>query len=141
MIIFLVLNFILAILLESKLKTNYTFELVVIVIGILLSIAMLLGMSFEANWSWPLATILFSLFLANSIYLYVFTSAFVAFTALVLVNTLGLLTSVLSIPTYDDYFIDAVPLETYETLNHPEVSYVTSTRTTKKKTTKKKKKK
>ena len=147
LIIFLVLNFILAIFLESQLKANYAFELVVIVIGILLSIALLLGMSFEALWAWPVATILFSAFLANAVFLYVASSAFIVFTALVLVNTLGLLTSVLSINEPDAYLDeqvgahDAGQLETYDPAANSQVSYVNAPkRKAAKKSSKRKKK-
>ena len=137
LIIFLVLNFILAILLESKMTANYTLELVIIVIGILLSIAVLLGMSFEARWSWPVSTILFSAFLANAIFLYIASNEFVAFTGLVLVNTLGLLTSVLSIGDYDD-FVDEDALETYHEEHNVQVEYKAPKKKTKKKSKKKK---
>lgn len=139
LLIFLVLNFVLAIFLESKLASGYTFELVVIVIGIILSIALLLGVAIEARWTWPVATILFSVFLANAVFLYIGTAAFVAFTGLVLVNVLGLLTAVLSINEPEPYMVDAFPLETYEAASQAAVSY--ATRTSKKSTTKKKKKK
>ena len=137
LIIFLVVNFILAILLESNLRANYTIELVIIVIGILLSIALLLGMAVDAHWSWPFATILFSALLANAIFLYITSSAFVAFTGLILVNTLGLLISVLSIHEPEQYLMDSMPLETYEAAVHPDINYLT----TKRRSAKKKKKK
>jgi len=128
LIIFLVVNFILAILLESNLRTHYTLELVIIVIGILLSIALLLGMAVDAHWSWPFATILFSALLANAVFLYITSSAFVSFTGLVLVNTLGLLISVLSINKSEQYLMDDMPLETYKTAVHPNINYVTRTK-------------
>ena len=133
-LVFLVLNFVLAILLESKLTSSFTFELVFIVIGIILSIAMLLGMSFETNWAWPLATILFSAFLANAVFLYIGTDAFVGFTGLVLVNVLGLLMSVLSIRDHDPFMPGAAPLENYDSLPDVNIQYQASkVRKTKKK--------
>jgi hypothetical protein len=93
----LVLSFIGTIFLESKMEQYAVLELVIIVVGILLSIIALIGIAAESRWSWPFATILFSLLLANAVFLFVNVPAFVTFVLLIIVNIFGMLVSVLSI--------------------------------------------
>ncbi|MEM4246706.1 MAG: hypothetical protein QXF14_00060 [Candidatus Woesearchaeota archaeon] len=93
----LALNLVGMIFLEGKMSEYATLELVIIVVGILLSILALIGIAAESRWSWPFSTVLFSLFLANAVFLFVTVGAFVTFVLLLIVNIIGLLVSVLSI--------------------------------------------
>ncbi len=93
----LVLNFIGAIFLETKMAEYAVLELVIIVVAILLSIIALIGIAAESRWAWPFVTILFALMLANSVFLFVTVGAFVTFVLMLIVNIFGMLVSVLSI--------------------------------------------
>ncbi len=93
----LVLNFIGAIFLETKMTEYAALELVIIVVAILLSVIALIGIAAESRWSWAFVTILFALMLANSVFLFVTVGAFVTFVLMLIVNIFGMLVSVLSI--------------------------------------------
>ena len=137
-IVLLFLNFLGAIFLETKLTTYFTLELVFIVIGLIRALGMILGLGLELNWGWPLATIAFSLYLANAVFLYVHTKSFLVFALMLFFNTIGLLISVISIREEDDFTEEDLPLEPYDFDEEPHsVVYGTST---KKKSKKKKKK-
>lgn len=113
----LFMNFVGAIYLETRMTNNFTLELVLIVIGILVSIIMLLGLAFESKWSWPLATIIFSASLANSVFLYFSVNTFLVFGGLLFFNLLGLVISVVSIPEKDDFdseTSDSFPVDSYD---------------------------
>jgi len=127
----LALNLVGMIFLESRMERYVALELVIIVLGILLGILALMGIAAESRWSWPFATILFSLFLANAVFLYVVVGAFVTFVLMLIVNIFGLLVSVLSI---EDSVVPApagsVPagspqVETYNAEEPAEVTYGT----------------
>ncbi len=93
----LVLNFIGAIFLETKMDQYAALELVIIVVSILLSVIALIGIAAESRWSWAFVTILFALMLANAVFLFVTVGAFVTFVLMLIVNIFGMLVSVLSI--------------------------------------------
>lgn len=131
----LVLNFIGTIFLETKLQSYAPLELVIIVVAILLSILALIGIASESRWAWPFTTILFSLLLANAVFLQVNIGAFITFVLLLLVNIFGLLIAVLSIEDVGDavagWTPDAsedMPLETYAAAAEPKVTYKTQTK-------------
>ena len=107
----LVLSFIGTIFLESKMEQYAVLELVIIVVGILLSIIALIGVAAESRWSWPFATILFSLLLANAVFLFVNVPAFVTFVLLIIVNIFGMLVSVLSIEDSSPSVVSTAPAE------------------------------
>jgi hypothetical protein len=126
----LVLSFIGTIFLEGKLEQYAALELVIIVVGILLSIIALVGIAAEARWAWPFTTILFSLSLANLVFLHVNIGAFVTFVLLLLVNVFGMLVSVLSIEDFGETMTPAASpessLETYAEEPQAEVKYNTA---------------
>lgn len=128
----LVLNFVGTIFLESRLQQYAVLELVIIVVGILLSILAIVGIATEVKWAWPFATILFALSLANVVFLHVNINAFLTFVILLFVNVFGLLVSVLSIEDdsdmvelSEDTTTSSVPLETYSLASEPTVTYKT----------------
>ncbi len=124
----LVLSFIGTLFLESKMEQYFTLELVIIVVGILLSIIALVGVASESRWAWPFSTILFALLLANAVFLYVNVGAFVTFVLLLLVNIFGMLVSVLSIEDIsasmtNQWSPDAAQVETYAAEPEAKVTY------------------
>lgn len=122
----LILNFIGVIFLESKMQNYFTLELVIIVVGILLSILALVGIAAESRWAWPFSTILFALFLANVLFLHVNIHAFGTFGVLLFVNTIGLLMSILSIENEDASgpWDEGIPqIETYNKEEPEKVTY------------------
>jgi hypothetical protein len=136
----LFLNFLGAIYLETKLSTYFTLELVFIVIGLILALGLILGLGLELKWGWPITTIAFSLYLANTVFLYVLTRSFLVFALMLFFNTIGLLMSVISIKEDDDFTEEDQSLETYDFDDEPH-SLVYDTKTTKKTSKKKSKKK
>jgi membrane-bound metal-dependent hydrolase YbcI (DUF457 family) len=131
-----VLNFIGTIFLESKLQEFFKLELAIVVVGILLAVIALVGIAAEARWAWPFSTILFSLILANAVFLYVNVPATITFLGLLFVNVIGLMIAILSIEdavqaasTWSEPSVteseNMVPLETYEAVANPQVSYKT----------------
>jgi len=138
-IMLLFLNFLGAIFLETKLKANFTLELVFIVIGLIFALGIILGLGLELKWGWPLATIAFSLYLANTLFLYMHVKAFLTFALMLFFNTMGLLISVVSIKEEDDFTEENYPVETYDFDEPHSVVYNVKPKSAKK--TKKKKKK
>jgi len=136
----LFLNFLGAIYLETKLTNYFTLELVFIVIGLILALGMILGLGLELKWGWPLATIAFSLYSANAVFLYVLTRSFLVFALMLFFNTIGLLISVISIREEDDFTEEDFALDAYDLDDEPH-SIMYDTKTTKKTTKKKSKKK
>jgi len=135
-----VLNFIGTIFLENKLQQYASLEITIIVAGILLSIVALIGIATDARWAWSFTTVLFSLSLANAIFLQVNVGAFVTFVLLLLVNVFGMLIAVLSIEDVEEAVnqwtapdpTTAVPLETYAAEPEAQVSYKNAVAGTKK---------
>jgi hypothetical protein len=107
----LVMSFIGTIFLESKMEQFAVLELVIIVVAILLSIIALIGVAAESRWSWPFATILFSLMLANAVFLFVNVPALITFVLLIIVNIFGMLVSVLSIDDSSPSVVSTAPAE------------------------------
>ena len=140
-----VLNFIGTLFIESKLEQFFKLELAIVMVGILLAIIALVGIAAEARWAWPFGTILFSLFLANTIFLYANVPAIITFLGLLFVNVIGLMIAILSIEdaiqaasTWTEPSVtesdNMVPLETYEAAANAQVSYKTgSAKATRKK--------
>ncbi len=143
----LVLSFVGAIFLESKMQQYAALELAVIVVALLLSVIALVGIASDSRWAWPFATILFALLLANLLFLHVNVGAFLTFVLLLLVNVFGMLIAILSIEDIAKNFagwnpgMDAMsPVETYSTEEEPEqVTYKTEAKPKAKKAGRKKK--
>lgn len=141
-ILLIFLNFLGAMFIETKLKTNFTLELVFIVIGLIIAFGVIIGIGMNLNWAWPMSTIMFSLFLANAVFLYLNQKAFLTFALMMFFNTVGLLIAVISIEEEDDFTEENYPLETYDFDDEPHsIVYETEKAETSTKTKKTKKKK
>ncbi|MBN1644971.1 hypothetical protein JW851_02960 [Candidatus Woesearchaeota archaeon] len=117
MLCLLVLNFIGAFFLFTKLAGGvpYYLEIIYILLALLVSLIYLLGAGFDAKWSGAIGTILFALNLANAVCLYLVISAFLSFVLLVLFNSIGMLTAIFSVSDEDDDFEPIEePVETYD---------------------------
>jgi hypothetical protein len=130
-LVVLVLNFVGTVFLESRLEKYAGLEVAIIVIGVLLSVIALAGIAGGAGWAWPFATILFSLSLANVLFLHVNVGAFITFMLLAFVNIVGLLASIFSVEdaissaAAEAIAEPAAPLETYAMAAEPKVTYKT----------------
>jgi hypothetical protein len=124
-LVILVLNFVLAIFVETKLKAFFTLELVFVVLGMLLALILLFGIATGSRWAWPFGTIFFSLSLANAVFLFWNSGAWLSFVLLLLFNVFGLLMAVLSIGEREDEGLEMPqePLQTYEEEASKQVSY------------------
>ena len=118
-IVLLFINFLGAIFIETKLTNYYMPELAFIVIGLILAMGVILGLGLELKWGWQISTIAFSLYLANTVFLYVASKQFLVFAIMLFFNTIGLLISVISIQEKDDFTEEEAPLETYEFGDEP----------------------
>ena len=91
-------------------------EIVYLLVAIFATLVFLAGLVFEAKWAWPLATILFAVNLANAVCLYILIGAILTFVLLVLINSMGILTAMLSINDEKedvDLGVPETPVETY----------------------------
>lgn len=135
-LVVMVLSFIGTIFLESRMARYATLELVIIVVGILLSLIALVGIAAESRWAWPFVTVLFSLSLANIVFVHVNVGAFLTFVLLLIVNIFGMLIAVLSIEDVAETAgswnpqsaetADMTPLETYAAAADSKVTYNTA---------------
>jgi len=114
----LVLNFIGAIFLLTKAGgIPYYLEIIYILVALFISLVVLMGSAFDARWTWPLATILFAVNMANAVCLYLIIGAMLSFVLLLLFNSIGILASVLLISDEDeddDFNSEPEPVETYD---------------------------
>jgi hypothetical protein len=140
-ILLIFLNFLGAMFIETKLQTSFTLELMFIVVGLILAFGVIIGIGLNLRWAWPMATIMFALFLANAVFLYINQRAFLTFVLMMFFNTIGLLISVVSIEEEDDFTEEQQPVETYDFDEKPHsMVYDVSASVKKKKKSKKKKK-
>ena len=95
--ILMALNILTAISLETQMGTGYLVEIFFILVIIAASTTTLIGAWQEKRWSYPTATILFSASLANTIWLYFATKTITGFAFGVLINSAGVVLSILSI--------------------------------------------
>lgn len=112
--VLLLFNFLGALFLEARMASYYTLELVLVVLGLIIAAGILLGLLFEARWTWPLSTIFFAASLANAVFLYFNVRSFLVFSGLLFFNLLGLVLSVISIKEDDDFSAettDALPAD------------------------------
>ena len=98
-----------ALLLESRMQAGYSIQLVVILIGIILMACALFGLWIETEWAYPFTLVLFALLLANLVWAFASTKAFLPFTFGLLINVAGL---VMCLASIGDYTYQQ--LETYE---------------------------
>ena len=107
-VILLGLSLLTALMLESKMQSGFTAELVLIIIGIILTAGILFGLWIDEPWTSPLAMLLFAASLTNLLWLFVQTKVFLTFTFGVLVNVAGLVICLVSMER------SMHELETYE---------------------------
>lgn len=114
----LVLNFIGALFLLTKAGgIPFYLEIVYLLVAIFATLIFLAGLVFEARWAWPLATILFAVNLANAVCLYIIIGAILTFVLLILINSIGILASMLSINDEKEDVDLGVPEKLVETYN------------------------
>lgn len=117
--ILLGLSLLTALLLESRMGSGVKVELVLILVGILLSVAVLFGLMTERAWAYPLGILMFVLSLANILWLFAVTRSLLGFAFGLLVNIVGLVLCLVSLeprrvmPYHDDY-TSPLSLETYD---------------------------
>ncbi len=108
-IILIGLSLFTALLLESRMQGHYIWELLLVVIAIVLTFGILFGLWIDESWAYPLGIILFAVLLANVVWLYTSTDAFLVSAFGVLVNVGGL---VICLATMQRQSL--AELETYE---------------------------
>ena len=99
-----------ALLLESRMTTGFIVELVLILIGIILTAGIVFGLWIEEPWTYPLTIIIFAASLANLIWLFSATHVFLTFAFGLLVNVAGLVMCLVSM----EKIVSQQTLETYE---------------------------
>jgi len=109
-IILLGLSLFSALLLESRLHTHYTLELVLIVIGIILTFGILFGLWIDEPWAFPLGTILFSAAVVNIVWMFKLTNSFIPSAFALLVNIAGIVICIASMERPTPW----AELETYD---------------------------
>lgn len=110
MVILLGLSLLTALTLESHMKAGYSAELVLIVIGIILTAGILFGLWIDEPWTYPLTTLIFAASLANLVWLFTETQVFLTFAFGLLVNVAGLVMCLISMEKNMPWH----ELETYE---------------------------
>ncbi len=89
-IILLGLSLLTALILESYMQTGYAIQLVLILIGIIFTTGIIFALWIEIEWANTIAMLFFSLSLANLVWLFTATKAFLPFAFGLLVNVAGL---------------------------------------------------
>ncbi|VVB80971.1 Uncharacterised protein [uncultured archaeon] len=98
-----------ALILESRMNTGYAIQLAIILIGAILMACALFGLWIEAEWSYPFTLIVFALSLANLVWAFTSTKAFLPFTFGLLISVAGIVMCLASTGAYS-----LEELETYE---------------------------
>lgn len=129
----LILNFIGALFLFTKLTGGFPYylEIIYVLVAVLVSLIYLIGAGLDTGWSGALGSILFSANLANAVCLYLMIGAFFTFVFLIMFNSLGLLIAMFSASNDDD--------DDFEPMEEPVETYDISEEKTKKKTKKRNK--
>lgn len=127
-----------ALILETKMSTHYTAELVIILIGLIFLAGVIFGLWIDAEWAYPLASVMFAVGLANLIWLFSATGAFLPFAFGLIVNVAGLVMCIVgttsepsSVQRLETYDIDEIKQE---------LNQIRAARASKKKTKRKTKK-
>ncbi len=114
----IVLNAATALYMERYMGSWYKIELVIIPLGLLASLVVMLMLAVEAEWSWPLSVVFFSMAIANLMFEFAVSKRYIAFLLALLLNLFGFLISILSIvdkeEPIDDSAPPAPPVETYD---------------------------
>ena len=108
-VILLALSLFTALLLESRMGAGAAGELVVILIGTIITAGILFGVWIEEPWAYPLALLFFAASLANLLWIFSSTQIFLTFAFGILVNVAGLVMCLVSF----EKAIPAPELETY----------------------------
>lgn len=109
-VLLLGLSLLTMLILESYLKTGYALQLVLILIGIILTAGIIFALWIEIEWANPITMIFFALALIDIIWLFTATKAFLPFSFGLLVNVAGLVICLAGLGNYEFQ-----ELETYET--------------------------
>ncbi len=109
-VILLGLSLFTGLVLETRMGTGYTIQLVIILIGIILTAGIIFGLWMDAEWAYPLSTLVFALSLANLVWQFSATKAFLPFAFGLLVNVAGLVMCIASVGNA----MSMHELETYE---------------------------
>lgn len=115
-VILMGLNLVAAFMLTSKMGPYYWIEILLLLIAMGFIGIQFLAMWLDAEWSYPLATILFSLSLINLLWLYSAVNYFKVFAAGIVFNLLGIVVS--SVGTKKEE--ESEELETYDEEEEPE---------------------
>lgn len=99
-----------ALMLESRMDSNFAIELVLVLIGAILMAGVIFGFWIEEPWVYPLTTVLFAAALVNLVWLFFSTKAFLTFAFGLLVNVAGLVMCLVGI----ERAVELQELETYE---------------------------
>ena len=110
-VILLGLSLLTALLLESQMGAQYITELVLILIGIIITAGILFGLWIEEPWAYTLATIVFAAGLINLIWIYSATKNTLMFSFGILVNVAGLVMCLASVrQSVSDLALETYPL-------------------------------
>ncbi|PIN81913.1 hypothetical protein COV11_00630 [Candidatus Woesearchaeota archaeon CG10_big_fil_rev_8_21_14_0_10_30_7] len=86
--------------LKSQLTQLVNLELALVCAGLFLWLIALLGLYFHKRWAWNWNIVLFSLSLANVLWLYTFVGGSLTFVVLLGFNALGLVSSMVGLELY-----------------------------------------
>lgn len=135
------------VILQTKMKAFWWLEFLLLMGAGIFILGMFFGLWVDAEWGFPLATILFALALANVMWLYSIVNNFTLFAAGILVNITGIVVSMTGIgridpeiETYDVDHIPHVPEKERNSVKAEEVKEIKSKKTAKKKRGRPKKK-
>ena len=117
--ILLALSLMTALVLESRIGSGVKVQLVLILIGILLSAGILFGLIMRHSWTYPPGILMFVLSLANLLWLFAVTHSLLGLAFGILVNVVGLVLCLVSIDTaevepYTEDYLSPASLETYD---------------------------
>lgn len=111
-ILLLGLSLFTALILETKMSAGFTAELIIILLSIIFMAGVIFGLWIDAEWAYPLASILFAAGLANLAWLFYHTHSFLAFAFGLLVNVAGLVLCIINNDEPPRSY--AATLETYD---------------------------
>ena len=126
LVILLGLSLFTALLLEAKMTSGFVPELVLILIGIILTAGIVFGLWIEEPWAYPLAIVLFAASLINLLWLFSNTNTFLTFAFGLLVNVAGLVICMASMERIE-------MLDSLETYKIPRTTARTTSKTKKRK--------
>lgn len=120
LVILMAINLGAAIMLMSRMKKFWWVEFLILMIAGLFILGGFFGMWVDAEWSYPMMTILFALSLANILWLYTHVSHVTVFGLALLANITGVVLSMTRVekdPDIDDL------IETYDLPDEPELDH------------------